>query len=177
MSLDTDILLKESKKRIRKNRPKPVSDRDRRYGKPKVPAGVRVPDYMKKMMIEFFKTGKYSISEVARHVGTSYATAKRVIDSDPILKSHWETAFNFRLDQIEEAMTERAISARNEIAAQQAGEFLLKHHRKSVYSDDAVGGDSLRSLPKIIIPLVINRNSDKKQIEEAPPIDVDSTVG
>lgn len=120
----------------------------------------KLPEALRDKIIRYFESGKYAITEIAVACGITYKTAWNYLNNDPELKEKYETAFNARLDQVLEAMTERAIDGRNEIAAQQAGEFLLRHHRKQQYSNDTTLADAAKALPKIVIPMVVNRTAD-----------------
>ena len=124
------------------------------------PERKRFEPELKKKILQYFESGRYSISEIAIACGISYSAARRFLDRDPELREKWETAFNKKLDEVVEAMTDRAIAGRNEIAAQQAGEFLLRHHRRDTYTEKAGLADAAKSLPKIIVPLIINRGPE-----------------
>lgn len=121
------------------------------------PKRSRLPQQVKDKMVEYFKSGKYGISEIALACGVCYRTARNFVDKDPELKELWETAMQARLDMVVDSMVERAIDGRNEIAAQQAGEFLLRHHRRDQYSDKASVSDMAKQLPKVVVPVVVNR--------------------
>lgn len=124
-----------------------------------------LPQQVKDKMVEYFKTGKYGISEIALACGVCYKTARNFVDKDPELKELWETAMQARLDMVVDSMVERAIGGRNEIAAQQAGEFLLRHHRRDQYSEKASVSDMAKQLPKVVVPVVVNRGSGNPTVE------------
>lgn len=118
-----------------------------------------LPQAVKDKMVQYFKSGKYGISEIALICGVCYKTAKNFVEKDPELKELWETALQARLDSVVDSMVDRAIDGRNEIAAQQAGEFLLRHHRRDQYSEKASVSDMAKQLPKVVVPVVVNRGA------------------
>ena len=120
----------------------------------------RVPDIVKQKMIQFFDSGKYSLSEIARYCGVTRRTVERYLEKDPELKEKYETLWQERIDRVEQSQIELAESVLDQtgagvIAAQKAGEFILRYNRRQVYSDTVVSQDALKQLPKIVIPIVI----------------------
>lgn len=139
--------------------------------------GDRVPQIVKNKMMEFFKGGKYSLSEIARYCGVSRSTVQRYLDKDPELKEQYDTAWQERIDRVEQSMVELAESAPGEagagvIAAEKAAEFLLRYNRKEKYSDTVVSQETLKQLPKIVIPLVIPPREQLPNNPQEAPIDV-----
>lgn len=120
-------------------------------------------------MRQLFLGGNHSIGEVAKRIGVSYSVARKMLENDDELRDLWETSFQSKMDEVEGSMIERAIDGRNEIAAQQAGEFLLRHRRKDTYGDNAVSTDLLKSLPKIVIAPVVSRSPLQQEVIEVKP--------
>ena len=60
----------------------------------------RVPDIVKQKMIQFFDSGKYSLSEIARYCGVTRKTVERYLEKDPELKEKYETLWQERIDRV-----------------------------------------------------------------------------
>ena len=139
--------------------------------------GDRVPQIVKNKMMEFFKGGKYSLSEIARYCGVSRSTVQRYLDKDPELKEQYDTAWQERIDRVEQSMVELAESAPDEagavvIAAEKAAEFLLRYNRKEKYSDTIVSQEALERLPRLIIPIKIPPRDQLPNNPQPETIDV-----
>ena len=139
--------------------------------------GDRVPQIVKDKMMEFFKGGKYSLSEIARYCGVTRKTVERYLEKDPELKEKYETLWQERIDRVEQSQIELAESVLDQtgagvIAAQKAGEFILRYNRRQIYSDTVVSQDALKQLPKIVIPIVIPPRDQLPNNPQPEPIDV-----
>ena len=120
----------------------------------------RVPDIVKQKMIQFFDSGKYSLSEIARYCGVTRKTVERYLEKDPELTEKYETLWQERIDRVEQSQIELAESVLDQtgagvIAAQKAGEFILRYNRRERYSDAIVSQEALEKLPRLIIPIKI----------------------
>lgn len=137
----------------------------------------RVPEIVKQKMIQFFDSGKYSLSEIARYCGVTRKTVERYLDKDPELKEKYDTIWQERIDNVERSQIELAESVLDQtgagvIAAQKAGEFILRYNRKQTYSDTVVSDEALKQLPKIVIPIVIPPRDQLPNNPQREPIDV-----
>lgn len=137
----------------------------------------RVPEIVKQKMIQFFDSGKYSLSEIARYCGVTRKTVERYLDKDPELKEKYDTIWQERIDNVERSQIELAESVLDQtgagvIAAQKAGEFILRYNRKQTYSDTVVSDEALKQLPKIVIPIVIPPRDQLPNNPQQEPIDV-----
>lgn len=139
--------------------------------------GEHMPEMIRNKMIEYFNSGKYSLSEIARYCGVSRNTVEKVLNKDPELKERYETLWQERIDNVEQSMVELATSLMDQsgagvIAGEKAAEFLLRYNRKNKYSETAVSPEALKQLPKIVIPLVIPPRDQLVNKPQSEPIDV-----
>ena len=137
----------------------------------------RVPDIVKQKMIQFFDSGKYSLSEIARYCGVTRKTVERYLEKDPELKEKYETLWQERIDRVEQSQIELAESVLDQtgagvIAAQKAGEFILRYNRKERYSDTIISQEALEKLPRLIIPIKIPPRDQLPNNPQPEPIDV-----
>ena len=137
----------------------------------------RVPDIVKQKMIQFFDSGKYSLSEIARYCGVTRKTVERYLEKDPELKEKYETLWQERIDRVEQSQIELAESVLDQvgagvIAAQKAGEFILRYNRRERYSDAIVSQEALEKLPRLIIPIKIPPRDQLPNNPQPEAIDV-----
>lgn len=137
----------------------------------------RIPEIVRKKILDFFGSGKYSLSEIARYCGVSRKTVERYLEKDPELKDAYDTLWQERIDRVEQAQVELAESAPDQtgagvIAAQKAGEFLLRYNRRQRYSETIISSDALKQLPKIVIPIVIPPRDQLPNNPQTEAIDV-----
>ena len=137
----------------------------------------RVPEIVKQKMIQFFDSGKYSLSEIARYCGVTRKTVERYLDKDPELKEKYDTIWQERIDHVEQSQIELAESVLDQtgagvIAAQKAGEFILRYNRRERYSDSVVSDEALKQLPKIVIPIMIPPRDQLQNNPSPETIDV-----
>ena len=137
----------------------------------------RVPDIVKQKMIQFFDSGKYSLSEIARYCGVTRKTVERYLEKDPELKDKYETLWQERIDRVEQSQIELAESVLDQtgagvIAAQKAGEFILRYNRRERYSDAIVSQEALEKLPRLIIPIKIPPRDQLPNNPQPEAIDV-----
>ena len=137
----------------------------------------RVPDIVKQKMIQFFDSGKYSLSEIARYCGVTRKTVERYLEKDPELKEKYETLWQERIDRVEQSQIELAESVLDQtgagvIAAQKAGEFILRYNRRERYSDAIVLQEELEKLPRLIIPIKIPPRDQLPNNPQPETIDV-----
>lgn len=130
--------------------------------KPSLPAspnGRHIPVEIKNKILELLEPDDeqmvMSYSEIARICRVTPECVRQYVSKDPELKARRDEAWELALDAVEESMVQRAIGGRNEIAAQQAGEFILRHRRRKVYDDSFVSEDRLNALPKIVVQMTI----------------------
>lgn len=123
--------------------------------------GERIPESVRNIILDLLRQGHYTKGEIASACGVSRGTVVRYLDKDPELKEQYEAAWMETMQKVEQAMVTRATEGRNEMAAQQAGEFLLRHNTDR-YNDKAVSPDRLASLPKIIVPIAVPVRTDPK---------------
>lgn len=117
--------------------------------------GERIPVEVKKVVLDLLRDAHYTKGEIADACGISRRTVSDYLEKDPELKAAYMSAWMERMQKVEMAMVDRAIEGRNEMAAQQAGEFLLRHNVRDRYDDKAVTPDRLAALPKIIVPIAV----------------------
>ena len=137
----------------------------------------RVPDIVKQKMIQFFDSGKYSLSEIARYCGVTRKTVERYLEKDPELKEKYETLWQERIDRVEQSQIELAESVLDQtgagvIAAQKAGEFILRYNRRERYSDAIVSQEALEKIPRFIIPIKIPPRDQLPNNPQPETIDV-----
>ena len=137
----------------------------------------RVPDIVKQKMIQFFDSGKYSLSEIARYCGVTRKTVERYLEKDPELKEKYETLWQERIDRVEQSQIELAESVLDQtgagvIAAQKAGEFILRYNRRERYSDAIVSQEVLEKIPRFIIPIKIPPRDQLPNNPQPETIDV-----
>lgn len=137
----------------------------------------RVPEIVKQKMIQFFDSGKYSLSEIARYCGVTRKTVERYLEKDPELKDKYETLWQERIDRVEQSQIELAESVLDQtgagvIAAQKAGEFILRYNRRERYSDAIVSQEALEKLPRLIIPIKIPPRDQLPNNPQPEAIDV-----
>ena len=137
----------------------------------------RVPDIVKQKMIQFFDSGKYSLSEIARYCGVTRKTVERYLEKDPELKEKYETLWQERIDRVEQSQIELAESVLDQtgagvIAAQKAGEFILRYNRRERYSDTIVSQEVLEKLPRLIITIKIPPREQLPNNPQPETIDV-----
>lgn len=137
----------------------------------------RIPDIVKQKMIQFFDSGKYSLSEIARYCGVTRKTVERYLEKDQELKEKYETLWQERIDRVEQSQIELAESVLDQtgagvIAAQKAGEFILRYNRRERYSDAIVSQEALEKLPRLIIPIKIPPRDQLPNNPQPETIDV-----
>lgn len=136
--------------------------------------GEKIPQEIRSIIKDLLRDAHYTKGEIADKCGVSRALVNYYLEKDPELKAAYQSAWMERMQQVEMAMVDRAINGRNEMAAQQASEFLLSHNMRERYDDKAVTPDRLATLPKIIVPIAVPVRTHKADAmpEEEPPIDV-----
>lgn len=137
-------------------------------------SGEKIPAEVRSIIKDLLRDAHYTKGEIADRCGVSRATVEHYLTKDPELKAAYQSAWMERMQQVEMAMVDRAINGRNEMAAQQASEFLLTHNMRERYDDKAVTQDRLATLPKIIVPIAVPVRTNKPDAmsEGEPPIDV-----
>lgn len=136
--------------------------------------GEKIPQEIRNIIKDLLRDAHYTKGEIADRCGVSRALVNYYLEKDPELKAAYQSAWMERMQQVETAMVDRAINGRNEMAAQQASEFLLSHNMRERYDDKTVTPDRLATLPKIIVPIAVPVRTKKTSTlsEEEPPIDV-----
>lgn len=124
-------IVAESRKRMNKRKSKSVCS--------VLEKGDRIPEIVKQKMIDFFNSGKYSLSEIARYCGVSRKTVEQYLDKDPELKDIYETLWQERIDRVEQAQVELAESAPDQTGAG----VIAAQKRVSLFLDIIVGKDIL----------------------------------
>lgn len=123
--------------------------------------GQKIPDNIRRLIAHHLEKATFPTkADLASALGVSYETVNRIYQSDPEIQEKWAMAMERKLTEVEMAGFEMAINGEHPIAKEKMIEFLLTHHKPDVYGDGATNKNALSSMPKIVIPIQINRTRE-----------------
>lgn len=134
--------------------------------------GQKIPENIRRLIAHHLEVATFPTkSDLANALGVSYETVNRIYQNDPEIQEKWAQAMERKLAEVEMAGFEMAINGEHPIAKEKMIEFLLTHHKPDVYGDNAANKNAVSAMPKIIIPIQVNRT------QELPTVGAAISVG
>ena len=98
-------------------------------------------------------------TQTARACQVSVETVNNIMKKFPEVKRKFQEALTRKIEEVEQAGFDLAINGEHPIAKEKMIEFMLTHHKPDTYSDSAATKKAVGEMPKIIIPIKIERSS------------------
>lgn len=122
--------------------------------------GRHITPQMRDRIISHLKHADFPTkTQLARACQVSVETVNNIMKKFPEVKRAFQEALTAKIEEVEHAGFDLAINGEHPIAKEKMIEFMLTHHKPDTYSDNAAMKKAVGEMPKIIIPIKIERSS------------------